>query len=111
MEYAPTTYQHQQSEFSQPDSGLIVLVFQKGDDPIDVINHMMSFLTAVVTSRYPTTNNHFSEFKQTNQYAKALSSILGIVDQYLANKMKEAVDVAVQLKSDRIREEAQAENQ
>ncbi|GJS00873.1 hypothetical protein Tco_0317381 [Tanacetum coccineum] len=41
----------------------------------------------------------------------ALSSILGIVDQYLANKMKEAVDVAVQLKSDRIREEAQAENQ
>ncbi|GKB29059.1 retrovirus-related pol polyprotein from transposon TNT 1-94 [Tanacetum coccineum] len=43
-------FQHQQSEFSQPDSGLIVLVFQKGDDPIDVINHMMSFLTAVVTS-------------------------------------------------------------
>ncbi|GJW54074.1 uncharacterized mitochondrial protein-like protein [Tanacetum coccineum] len=57
LEYAPTTYQHQQSEFSQPNSGLIVLVFQKGDDPIDAINHMMSFLTAVVTSRYPTTNN------------------------------------------------------
>nr|GFB00424.1 hypothetical protein [Tanacetum cinerariifolium] len=32
-------------------SGLVVSVFQKGDDPIDVINHMMSFLTAVVTSR------------------------------------------------------------
>ncbi|GKC41140.1 hypothetical protein Tco_1058862, partial [Tanacetum coccineum] len=30
---------------------------------------------------------------------------------YLANKMKEAVDIAVQLKFDRIREEAQAENQ
>ncbi|GJX38680.1 hypothetical protein Tco_0251983 [Tanacetum coccineum] len=45
------TVQHQQSEFSQPDSGLIVPVFQKGDDPIDAINHMMSFLTAVVTSR------------------------------------------------------------
>ncbi|GJU15148.1 integrase, catalytic region, zinc finger, CCHC-type containing protein [Tanacetum coccineum] len=28
-------------------SGLIVPVFQKGDDPIDAINHMMSFLTAV----------------------------------------------------------------
>ncbi|GJX13509.1 hypothetical protein Tco_0205267 [Tanacetum coccineum] len=25
-------------------------IFQKGDDPIDAINHMMSFLTAVVTS-------------------------------------------------------------
>nr|GEY71229.1 hypothetical protein [Tanacetum cinerariifolium] len=32
-------------------------LFQKGDDLIDVINHMMSFLTAVVTSRYPPTNN------------------------------------------------------
>ncbi|GKD90316.1 hypothetical protein Tco_1365823, partial [Tanacetum coccineum] len=31
-------------------SGLVVPVFQKGDDPIDAINHMMSFLTAVVTS-------------------------------------------------------------
>nr|GEU54897.1 hypothetical protein [Tanacetum cinerariifolium] len=30
----------------------------KGDDPIDAINHMMSFLTAVVTSRYPSTNNY-----------------------------------------------------
>ncbi|GKB20696.1 reverse transcriptase domain-containing protein [Tanacetum coccineum] len=55
MEYAPTTYQQQQPEFSQPDSSLVVPVFQKGDDPIDAINHMMSFLTAVVTSRYPTT--------------------------------------------------------
>ncbi|GJY21475.1 hypothetical protein Tco_0394041 [Tanacetum coccineum] len=55
--------------------------------------------------------DNFLEFKQTNQYVEALSSIPGIVDQYLENKMKEAVDVAVQLKSDRIREEAQAENQ
>nr|GEX62831.1 hypothetical protein [Tanacetum cinerariifolium] len=47
VEYAPSV--HQQSDFSQPDFGLIVLVFQKGDDPIDVINHMMLFLTAVVT--------------------------------------------------------------
>nr|GEW54769.1 zinc finger, BED-type, phospholipase-like, homeodomain-like protein [Tanacetum cinerariifolium] len=49
VEYAPSV--HQQFDFSQPDSSLIVPVFQKGDDPIDVINHMMSFLTAVVTSR------------------------------------------------------------
>nr|GFA37110.1 hypothetical protein [Tanacetum cinerariifolium] len=41
---------HHPSEFSSPETGLVVLVFQKGDDPIDVINHMMSFLTAVVTS-------------------------------------------------------------
>ncbi|GKB28066.1 hypothetical protein Tco_0867467, partial [Tanacetum coccineum] len=41
LEYAPSI--NQQPEFSQQDSGLIVLVFQKGDDPIDAINHMMSF--------------------------------------------------------------------
>nr|GEU43737.1 hypothetical protein [Tanacetum cinerariifolium] len=55
VEYAPSVLQ--QSNFSQPDTRLVVPVFQKGDDPIDAINHIMSFLTAVVTSRYPTTNN------------------------------------------------------
>ncbi|GJZ83018.1 hypothetical protein Tco_0648191 [Tanacetum coccineum] len=33
LEYAPLV--NQQSEFSQPDLGLIIPVFQKGDDPID----------------------------------------------------------------------------
>nr|GFC63978.1 hypothetical protein [Tanacetum cinerariifolium] len=47
------------SEYSPPETGLVVLVFQKGDDPIDAINHTMSFLTAVVTSRYRATNNQF----------------------------------------------------
>ncbi|GJV78262.1 hypothetical protein Tco_1509846 [Tanacetum coccineum] len=55
--------------------------------------------------------DNFSELRQTNQYAEALSSIPGIVDHYLANKMQEAVDVAVQLKYDRIREESNTENQ
>ncbi|GKC10345.1 hypothetical protein Tco_1007127 [Tanacetum coccineum] len=55
--------------------------------------------------------NDFSEFKQTNQFAAAVSSILGIVDTYLANKMNEAVKTAVQLQSDRLRDEAQADNE
>ncbi|GJX30371.1 zinc finger, CCHC-type containing protein, partial [Tanacetum coccineum] len=59
----------QQSEFSQQESGLIVPVFQKGDDPIDAINHMMSFLTAVVTSRYPTTNNQLRNSSNPRQQA------------------------------------------
>ncbi|GJY28360.1 retrovirus-related pol polyprotein from transposon TNT 1-94 [Tanacetum coccineum] len=63
------SYQQQQPEFSQPDSGLVVLVFQKGDDPIDAINHMMSFLTAVVTSRYPTTNNQLRTLSNPRQQA------------------------------------------
>ncbi|GJZ08582.1 hypothetical protein Tco_0542865 [Tanacetum coccineum] len=44
--------------------------------------------------------DNFLELRQTNQYAEALSSIPGIVDHYLANKMQEAVDVAVQLKNE-----------
>ncbi|GJR41540.1 hypothetical protein Tco_1309643 [Tanacetum coccineum] len=51
------------------------------------------------------------ELKKTNQFTEALSSILGIIDKYLASKVKDTVDVAVQLKSDKLREEAQAENQ
>nr|GEW27295.1 hypothetical protein [Tanacetum cinerariifolium] len=38
-------------------SKFVIDVKLKGDDPIDAINHMMSFLSAVVTSHYPTTNN------------------------------------------------------
>ncbi|GJU69615.1 retrovirus-related pol polyprotein from transposon TNT 1-94 [Tanacetum coccineum] len=53
---------------------------------------------------------NFSEFKQTNQFAAVVSLIPGIVDTYLANKMNEAFKTAVQLQSDRLRDEAQAEN-
>nr|GEV01146.1 hypothetical protein [Tanacetum cinerariifolium] len=58
LEYPPAVNQQpQQAEFPQLDLGLTVLVFKQGEDPIDAINHMMSFLSAVVTSRFPTTNN------------------------------------------------------
>ncbi|GJU21021.1 hypothetical protein Tco_1154363 [Tanacetum coccineum] len=67
LEYAPSV--NQQPKFSQPDSGLIALVFQRGDYPIDVINHVMSFLTAVVTSRYPTTNNQLRNSSNPRQQA------------------------------------------
>nr|GEV60742.1 hypothetical protein [Tanacetum cinerariifolium] len=67
QENAPSV--HQQFDFSQPDSGLIVPVFQKGDDPIDVINHMMSFLTVVVTSRYPPANNQLKNSSNPRQQA------------------------------------------
>nr|GFA69282.1 hypothetical protein [Tanacetum cinerariifolium] len=42
---------------------------EKGDDLIDAINHMMSFLTAVVTSRYPTTNNQLRNSSNPRQQA------------------------------------------
>nr|GFB09576.1 hypothetical protein [Tanacetum cinerariifolium] len=67
VEYAPSV--NQQPKFSQLDFGLIVLVFHQGDDLIDAINHMMSFLTAVVTSRYPTTNNQLRNSSNPRQQA------------------------------------------
>ncbi|GJT33337.1 integrase, catalytic region, zinc finger, CCHC-type containing protein, partial [Tanacetum coccineum] len=65
----PSPTVNQQPEFSQPDSGLIIPVFQKGDDPIDAINHIMSFLTAVVTSRYLMTNNQLRNSSNPRQQA------------------------------------------
>ncbi|GJW93397.1 hypothetical protein Tco_0173069 [Tanacetum coccineum] len=67
LEYAPTV--NQQPEFTQLDSGLIFPLFQKGDDPINAINHIMSFLTAVVTSRYLTTNNQLRNSSNPRQQA------------------------------------------
>ncbi|GKB43073.1 hypothetical protein Tco_0888015, partial [Tanacetum coccineum] len=60
--------------------------------------------------RVSSLKTELSELKQTNQFAEALSSILGIVDNYLASKMKDEVNMAIQLKLNKLREEAQVEN-
>ncbi|GJT36734.1 retrovirus-related pol polyprotein from transposon TNT 1-94 [Tanacetum coccineum] len=67
MEYAPTI--NQQPGFPQLESVLTVPVFKQGDNPIDAINHMMSFLSAVVISRYPTTNNQLRNLSNPRQQA------------------------------------------
>ncbi|GJR64891.1 hypothetical protein Tco_0010956 [Tanacetum coccineum] len=61
--------------------------------------------------RLKTLETDFSEFKQTNQFVEAVSSIPDIVDAYLANKMYEAVKTAVHLQSDKLRDEALAKNE
>nr|GEV73202.1 hypothetical protein [Tanacetum cinerariifolium] len=91
IDYAPSA--HHQSEFSSPETGLVVLVFQKGDDLIDAINHMMSFLTSVVTSRYPTTNNQLRTSSNPRQQATindgrvTIQPILGRQNQMSAEKL------------------------
>nr|GEW32435.1 hypothetical protein [Tanacetum cinerariifolium] len=76
--YAPTgnQQQQQQPEFSSLDSGLTVSVFKQGDDPIDAINHMMSFISAIVTSRYPTTNNQLRNLSNPRQHATINDGII-----------------------------------
>ncbi|GKC93686.1 hypothetical protein Tco_1159128 [Tanacetum coccineum] len=60
--------------------------------------------------RLKTLKIDFLEFKQTNQFATAVSSIPGIVDKYLTNKMNDGVNTAVQLQSNKLKEEPQVEN-
>nr|GEV39550.1 retrovirus-related Pol polyprotein from transposon TNT 1-94 [Tanacetum cinerariifolium] len=61
--------QSQQPKFPQLDSGLTVPVFNQGDNLIDAINHMMSFLSTVVISCYPTTNNQLRNSSNPRQQA------------------------------------------
>nr|GEZ63272.1 hypothetical protein [Tanacetum cinerariifolium] len=61
--------------------------------------------------RLKTLEANFSEFVQTNQFARAVSSILGIVERYMDQQMNEAIKVAIHIQSDRLRDEAQAENE
>nr|GEZ12449.1 hypothetical protein [Tanacetum cinerariifolium] len=55
--------------------GLDVLA-EQGDDPIDSINHMMSFLSVVVTSRYPNTNNKLRNSSNLRQQATINDGII-----------------------------------
>nr|GFB04603.1 hypothetical protein [Tanacetum cinerariifolium] len=47
---------------------------------------------------------------QTNPFAEAVSNISGIVHQYMNQQMNEAVRVAVQIQTDRLRDSYQREN-
>nr|GEV24773.1 hypothetical protein [Tanacetum cinerariifolium] len=51
------------------------------------------------------------EFNQTSQFAEAISLIQGIVDNYLASKLKEEVNVEVRLQINKLKVEAELENQ
>ncbi|GKA94479.1 retrovirus-related pol polyprotein from transposon TNT 1-94 [Tanacetum coccineum] len=66
---SPVNQQTHLVEFPQTDSDLAVLVFKQGDDPIDAINKMMSFLSIVVSSRFPTTNNQLRNSSNPRQQA------------------------------------------
>nr|GFB43018.1 hypothetical protein [Tanacetum cinerariifolium] len=51
-----------------------------------------------------------SEYRQTNQFADAVSAIPGIVHQYMDHQIKEAVREAVQIQTDRLQDSLQREN-
>ncbi|GKF03448.1 transposase, MuDR, MULE transposase domain protein, partial [Tanacetum coccineum] len=49
------------------NSGIAVHVFKQGDDPINAINKMMSFLSTIVSSRFPSTNNQLRNSSNPRQ--------------------------------------------
>nr|GEV95889.1 hypothetical protein [Tanacetum cinerariifolium] len=57
------------AEFPQIDSSLADHVFKQGDDPIDAINKMMSFLSIEILSRFFTTNNQLRNSSNAIQQA------------------------------------------
>ncbi|GJX94043.1 hypothetical protein Tco_0348629 [Tanacetum coccineum] len=108
MVSTPPNYEITEEEENQEDDDDVMGREQEDEELYGALNLNLDRRDAEMTDAQ--NNQETEEHKQTNQFAKALSSILGIVDNYLVSKMKGAINVAVQLKSNKLREEAQAEN-
>nr|GEU43973.1 hypothetical protein [Tanacetum cinerariifolium] len=101
-----------------PPSIPIMLQVQKAPTPTPTtapssfLQDLLNFGSLFVFGhRLKTLEANFFEFMQTNQFAGAVSSISSIVDRYIDHQMNEAIKVAVQIQSDRLRDEAQAEDE
>nr|GEY69495.1 hypothetical protein [Tanacetum cinerariifolium] len=77
----------------------------------DVIQHLPSFGSLIrFDDRLRSLEQNFSKVMQKNQFAGAVSAIPRIVQHYMDQRMNEAVQAAVQLQLDQLREETQREN-
>nr|GFA99953.1 hypothetical protein [Tanacetum cinerariifolium] len=79
--------------------------------PRTIIQNLPNFGSLFLfDDRLRSLEENFSEFRQTHQFAGAVSSILGIVNRYMDQRMNEAVKVAVQIQSNRLHDETQRQN-
>nr|GEW24805.1 reverse transcriptase domain-containing protein [Tanacetum cinerariifolium] len=85
----------------------LTLVNPDGQQQISSVSSQ--FVTSMLNLTLDVAN--FSEFIQTNQFAGAVSAIPRIVQRYMDQRMNEAVKMAVQIQYDRLRDEAQRENE
>ncbi|GKF14022.1 hypothetical protein Tco_0055484, partial [Tanacetum coccineum] len=67
--HSPSISQQPPVEFPQLDSELAALVFLLGDDPIACINKALTFMSTVVASRFPSTNNQLRTSSNTRNQA------------------------------------------
>nr|GFC49923.1 hypothetical protein [Tanacetum cinerariifolium] len=79
--------------------------------PSIILENLLTFNLAFrVEERLRSLESSFSEYRQTNQFADDVSTIPGIVHQYMDQQMKEAVREAVQIQTDRLQDSLQREN-
>nr|GEZ44668.1 hypothetical protein [Tanacetum cinerariifolium] len=79
--------------------------------PSEVLQNLPTFASVFCfDERLKSLEANFSEYIQTNPFVEAVSNILGIVHQYMNQQMNEAVRVAVQIPTDRLRDSYQREN-
>nr|GFC67625.1 hypothetical protein [Tanacetum cinerariifolium] len=79
--------------------------------PSMILNNRPTFNSAFrFEERFRSLEISFSEYRQTNPFADAVSAILGIVQQFMTQQMTEAVRKAVQIQTDRLQDSLQREN-
>nr|GEX99988.1 hypothetical protein [Tanacetum cinerariifolium] len=79
--------------------------------PSEVLQNLPNFDSMFrFDERLKSLEANFSEYRQTNPFADAVSNISGIVQQYMNQQMNEAVRVTVQIQTDRLRDSYQREN-
>nr|GFA81868.1 hypothetical protein [Tanacetum cinerariifolium] len=79
--------------------------------PSEVLQNLPTFDSVFCfDERLKSLEANFSEYRQTNPFAEAVSNIPGIVHQYMNQQMNETVPVAVQIQTDRLRDSYQREN-
>nr|GEX17501.1 reverse transcriptase domain-containing protein [Tanacetum cinerariifolium] len=79
--------------------------------PSEVLQNLPTFESVFrFNERLKSLEASFSEYRQTNPFAEAVSNIPGIVHQYMNQQMHEAVRVAVQIQTDRLHDSYQREN-
>nr|GEW45029.1 retrovirus-related Pol polyprotein from transposon TNT 1-94 [Tanacetum cinerariifolium] len=79
--------------------------------PSELLQHLLSFGSLFYfDERLRALETNFLKFCQMNPFAETVFAILGIVNQYMTQQMKEEVRVAVQLQTDRLHDASQREN-
>nr|GFB46326.1 hypothetical protein [Tanacetum cinerariifolium]GFB46327.1 hypothetical protein [Tanacetum cinerariifolium] len=79
--------------------------------PSIILENLPTFNSAFrFEERLRSLETSFSEYRQTNQFADAVSAIPGIVQQFMTQQMTKAVRESVQIQTDRLQDSLQREN-